>query len=96
MPGSSGRLAWLNLLRSLTQWGEKPYTPIMMKAWGGIASQIEEDGTIHNICVGTMCTEDINYYMNRPFYDDNTHGSFTVMFAGIEIQRLLNRIGVNL
>lgn len=41
--------------------------PIALKGWDAVASEIEDDGTVHKICIGTMCTEDVNYYMNRPF-----------------------------
>ena len=41
--------------------------------------------------MGTMCTEDVDYYLERPFYDDDTHGLFAVLFAGIEIHHLLAR-----
>ena len=68
---------------------EKKYKPVVMKGWNAIASEIENDGTVHKICVGTMCSEDVNYYINRPFYDDDTHGSFAVLFAGIEVQRMI-------
>ena len=68
----------------------KVYTPVVLKGWEAIASEIEEDGTVHKICVGTMCTEDVEYYVNRPFYDDDTHGSFAVIFAGIELQRMID------
>lgn len=66
------------------------YKPVVMKAWEAITTKIEADGTVHDICVGTMCTEDVNYYINRPFYDDDTHGSFAVLFAGIEVQRMID------
>ncbi|MDR3060524.1 MAG: glycoside hydrolase family 88 protein [Dysgonamonadaceae bacterium] len=68
----------------------KKFIPLVMKGWEAVASEIENDGTVHKICVGTMCSEDINYYMNRPFYDNDTHGSFAVIFAGIEVQRMIN------
>lgn len=70
----------------------KKYRPILEKAWKALASQVEEDGTVHNICMGTMCSEDVNYYINRPFFDDDTHGSFAVMFAGIDVYKMLNDI----
>jgi hypothetical protein len=54
-----------------------------------LEAQIDPDGTVHGICMGTMCTEDVNYYIKRPFYDNDTHGLFAVLFAGIEMQRLL-------
>lgn len=69
---------------------KEKYVPIAQKAWKAIETQIESDGTVHNICMGTMCSEDVNYYLNRPFYDDDTHGTFSVMFAGIEMENMNN------
>ncbi|WP_205195675.1 glycoside hydrolase family 105 protein [Chitinophaga sp. Cy-1792] len=70
---------------------KKKFTPIVVKGWRATASEIEDNGTVHKICVGTMCSEDENYYMTRPFYDDDTHGSFAVIFAGIEVQKMLDQ-----
>jgi rhamnogalacturonyl hydrolase YesR len=67
------------------------YRPAVLKGWDAIASEIEKDGTVHKICVGTMCSEDVDYYIRRPFYDNDTHGSFAVLFAGIEVQKMLNK-----
>lgn len=69
----------------------KKYTPYVLKGWEALKSQIEPDGTVHNICYGTMCSEDVNYYLNRPFYDNDTHGLFAVLFAGIEVSNMLNK-----
>lgn len=76
------RMGWLD---------KKKFTPVVEKGWKAVASEIDDDGTVHKICVGTMCSEDENYYMNRPFYDDDTHGSFAVIFAGIEVQKMLDQ-----
>ncbi|RAJ87271.1 rhamnogalacturonyl hydrolase YesR [Chitinophaga dinghuensis] len=76
------RMGWLD---------KKKFMPVVVNGWKAIDTEIEEDGTVHKICVGTMCSEDENYYMNRPFYDNDTHGSFAVIFAGIEVQRLLDQ-----
>jgi rhamnogalacturonyl hydrolase YesR len=70
----------------------KKFTPTVLKGWEAIASQVEKDGTVHRICVGTMCSEDIEHYINRPLYDNDTHGSFAVIFAGIEVQQLVDNI----
>jgi len=67
------------------------YEPIVMKGWDAVKSDIEPNGKVHNICVGTMCSEDENYYINRPFYDDDTHGLFAVLFAGIDVHNMLTR-----
>jgi rhamnogalacturonyl hydrolase YesR len=56
---------WLN---------EKKYKPYVLKGWKALKTQIKPDGTVHNICYGTMCSEDVNYYLDRPFYDNDTHG----------------------
>ncbi|HWR99977.1 MAG TPA: glycoside hydrolase family 88 protein, partial [Prolixibacteraceae bacterium] len=52
----------------------KKYRPFVQKGWEALKTQIEPNGTVHNICYGTMCSEDVNYYLERPFYDNDTHG----------------------
>ena len=68
---------------------EKTYRSVAVKGWHALDSRIEADGTVHDICAGTMCTEDEEYYVRRPFYDDDTHGLFAVLFAAIEMDRLM-------
>jgi unsaturated rhamnogalacturonyl hydrolase len=70
-------------------WLSKKYRPYVEKGWEALKTQIEPNGTVHDICYGTMCSEDVNYYMNRPFYDNDTHGLFAVLFAGIEVSNLI-------
>jgi rhamnogalacturonyl hydrolase YesR len=53
------------------------------KGWEAVASRVEPDGTVHDICMGTMCSEDVEYYVRRPLYDNDTHGLFAVLFAGL-------------
>ena len=64
------------------------YCPVVEQGWRALETQIEDDGTVHGICMGTMCTEDVEYYVQRPFYDNDTHGLFAVLFAGIEVARM--------
>jgi rhamnogalacturonyl hydrolase YesR len=68
---------------------EAIFRPVVTRAWTAITTAVEPDGTVHGICMGTMCTEDEEYYVNRPFYDNDTHGLFAVLFAGIEFQKVL-------
>ena len=65
------------------------FAPVAINGWQALESQIEPDGTVHLICEGTMCSEDVNFYLDRPFYDNDTHGLFAVLFAGIEVGKLL-------
>jgi len=67
----------------------KTYKPIVEKAWGAIKTRIDTDGTVHDICMGTMCSEDVNYYINRPYFDNDTHGLFAVLFAGLEVNKMV-------
>ena len=73
------RLGWLE--------GER-YQAAACKGWQALTTEIEADGTVHNICMGTMCSADEEYYVKRPFYDNDTHGLFAVLFAGIEMHLL--------
>jgi len=66
----------------------KKYKPYVLKGWDALKTQIETNGTVHNICYGTMCSDDVEYYINRPFYDNDTHGLFAVLFAGIEVSNM--------
>ena len=67
------------------------FSRVAHKGWEALESQIEPDGTVHNICEGTMCSEDVNFYLQRPFYDNDTHGLFAVLFAGLEMERFRAR-----
>lgn len=67
------------------------YSSVVMKGWEAIKTKIDLDGTVHGICMGTMCSEDVNYYINRPYYDNDTHGLFAVLFAGMEVNNLIKK-----
>lgn len=67
------------------------YLPIALRGWKAVAASIDADGTVHNICVGTMSSEDVNYYLTRPRVDDDSHGIIGLLFAAIEIDRLLKK-----
>ena len=67
------------------------YKNVVLKGWNAIKTKIDSDGTVHDICMGTMCSEDVNYYINRPYYDNDTHGLFAVLFAGLEVNNLLKK-----
>ena len=67
------------------------YKPKVIKAWDAIKSRIDKDGTVHDICMGSMCSEDVNYYINRPYYDNDTHGLFAVLFAGMEVNNVISK-----
>lgn len=65
------------------------YVAIIKKAWQGIESMIGKEGEVNNICIGTMCSDDVNDYLDRPVCTNDTHGLFPVIFAAVEIDKLL-------
>ncbi|HVK49704.1 MAG TPA: glycoside hydrolase family 88 protein [Pseudobacter sp.] len=67
----------------------KTYLPIALLGWKAVTASVDPDGTVHNICVGTMSSEDVNYYMTRPRVDDDSHGIIGLLFAAIEMDKLL-------
>jgi unsaturated rhamnogalacturonyl hydrolase len=67
---------------------ETEILPVVLKGWEALLTRIDADGTVHDICAGTMCTEDEEYYVRRPFYDNDTHGLFAVIFACLALAEL--------
>lgn len=65
------------------------YRTAALSGWKALATRVEPDGTVHDICMGTMCSEDVEYYVRRPLYDNDTHGLFAVLFAGLEVHKCL-------
>jgi rhamnogalacturonyl hydrolase YesR len=70
---------------------QEQFLPAVRKGWEALTTRIDADGTVHGICAGTMCTEDEEYYVNRPLYDNDTHGLFAVLFAAIELDQVLKK-----
>ena len=69
----------------------KKYEPYVLRGWKALDSVIETDGTVSRICMGTMCSEDIGYYYERPVVRDDSHGLLGLTFAGIEVQKMLDQ-----
>jgi unsaturated rhamnogalacturonyl hydrolase len=70
---------WLNRKKFLT---------VAIKGWEALTTVMDDDGKVTDICMGTMCSEDYDYYLNRPVVDDDSHGLLGLVVAGIEMQRL--------
>jgi unsaturated rhamnogalacturonyl hydrolase len=68
-------------------WLDKRYISVAMHGWEGVKSQINENGQVSNICIGTMIEDNIAYYYNRPAPLGDTHGLGPILMAGNEIIR---------
>ncbi|MBC8032936.1 MAG: glycoside hydrolase family 88 protein [Chitinophagaceae bacterium] len=67
------------------------YAEHAIKGWNALASVISDQGEVTDICMGTMCSTDRQYYRTRPVVDNDSHGLLGLVFAGIEMQKLLAR-----
>jgi rhamnogalacturonyl hydrolase YesR len=69
----------------------KKYLPAAMQGWKAIETVVDDDGTLHGTCIGTNMSENVKDYYTRPVADDDTHGILPVLFAGIEVDKLLSK-----
>lgn len=58
-------------------------------AWNALATQVNEQGQVENICVGTGMGFDKAFYAFRPVHVMALHGYGPVIWAGSEILRML-------
>jgi rhamnogalacturonyl hydrolase YesR len=70
---------------------KKQYEKHVNQGWKALASQISEKGDVYNICIGTMSSEDANYYKNRPLVKSDSHGLIGVFWAAMEVQKMLDK-----
>lgn len=66
------------------------YGPVAQLAWEAVSTMINERGEVENVCVGTGMGFDPAFYYYRPVSVKAAHGYGVVLWAGVEIIRLLN------
>lgn len=66
----------------------KTFAPYAFKGWEALKTTFGPEGTVENICVGTMSSETADYYKTRPAVPDDSHGLLGVLFAGMEMDKL--------
>ena len=64
---------------------DKRYSSIAEKGWEGILTKIHSDGQIEGVCAGTVVSDNLVDYYNRPAPLNDIHGIGTVLLAGAEI-----------
>ncbi|HMB92746.1 MAG TPA: glycoside hydrolase family 88 protein [Rhodothermales bacterium] len=67
---------------------EPRYASIAQRGWAGIASKVLPDGQMEGVCTGTVVSDDLVYYYQRPAPLNDVHGIGTVLLAGAEVLRL--------
>ena len=69
-------------------WIDDRYTSVAKDGWAGLATKIQADGQVQNICMGTGVEDNLKFYYERPILLNDFHGLGAVIFAGIEIMKL--------
>ncbi len=64
------------------------YSPIAKLGWQGLETKILPNGEIEGVCTGTVVSDNLAYYYNRPAPLNDLHGLGTVLLAGAEVLRL--------
>jgi unsaturated rhamnogalacturonyl hydrolase len=63
---------------------EHNYASIAKRGWEGVMSKIQPDGKIEGVCTGTVVSDDLSYYYQRPTPLNDIHGIGFVLLAGSE------------
>jgi rhamnogalacturonyl hydrolase YesR len=64
---------------------ESRYASIAQRGWEGVMSKIQADGKVEGVCTGTIVSDDLVYYYQRPAPLNDVHGIGTIILAGAEI-----------
>ncbi|MEJ2493778.1 MAG: glycoside hydrolase family 88 protein [Ignavibacteriaceae bacterium] len=67
---------------------DKRYSSIAEKGWEGIITKIHPEGQIEGVCTGTVVSDNLVDYYNRPTPINDIHGIGTVLLAGSEVIHL--------
>lgn len=70
-------------------WINHVYGPVAITAWNATKTRVLENGAVDGTCEGTTFAHDNTYYYNRGKSIYATHGYGPVLYAGVEMIRLL-------
>lgn len=63
----------------------EPYRSAALRAWSGLAAQVEPDGRLRGVCVGTGLSADAQYYLERPVVTGDLHGQAALLWTAAEL-----------
>jgi rhamnogalacturonyl hydrolase YesR len=65
------------------------YEPIINRGWTAVASRVNADGTVKDVCSGTGVGPTKDYYLNRPVVNGaDDRGGAMALLAAIEVEML--------
>ena len=69
------------------------YTDVTLKAWHGLLTQIEKNGTVNNVCMGTGIQANFTQYNERgtDYWQSSPGGVGTVLRAAVAMKKMLEK-----
>ncbi len=67
---------------------EEPYKQAALDGWAALEDYVDEQGRVHEVCIGTGASSDVQYYFDRPTEIGNHHGQAAVIWAATAIERM--------
>ena len=62
-----------------------PFRSAAVLAWSGLSRQLEPDGRLRGVCVGTGQSADAQYYLDRPVVTGDLHGQAALLWTAAEL-----------
>jgi len=75
----------------LNGWLPDSYRLNALKAWNGLKTKIDRDGTVRDICRGTGIGDSFDFYFARQRFDHDPRGLGAVITASLEMDKLMRR-----
>jgi rhamnogalacturonyl hydrolase YesR len=70
---------------------EKPYRAAAERGWLALASHVDEQGRLNEVCVGTGGRDSADKYLGRPRVPGDAHGQGALLWAASAVMRMNNR-----
>ncbi|MBW8864460.1 MAG: glycoside hydrolase family 88 protein [Verrucomicrobia bacterium] len=59
----------------------REYGPVARRGCIGLCSKLDDNGAVHDVCVGTNQKDDMQYYLDRPRATGDLHGQAPVLWC---------------
>ena len=56
-----------------------------VRAWSGLSRELQPDGRLRGVCVGTGQSADAQYYLERPVVTGDLHGQAALLWTAAEL-----------
>jgi rhamnogalacturonyl hydrolase YesR len=62
-------------------WLDASYGDVARRGWSGLCGEINPDGNVRDVCIGTNQKDDTQYYLDRPRKVGDPHGQAPILWC---------------